>query len=326
MTRKLFSKLIALVAGIVLTIVAYNHNQTSIYQINGQAYGTSWSVVSSQYIGDHHKNNIINIINNIDFVASNYKNNSEISIINNSPLNKISISNDLYKILKVAKYVENNSDGFYNIMMAKKSGEFGFSPDFGNKNIQLNTSTFRIDNNEKILYKNSSNWFDLSSVAKGYAVQVIHEYLINNDLINHMIDIGGEVIINGTKHGDSWNVGIQDPSVIQNKAIKVISNNNSKFLAIATSGEYRNFKIDDSGNRISHTINPKTLKSINNQISSVTVIHESSASYADAFATAFNAMGFTNAFDKANELNIAAMFILNNNEIIYSNKWYDLQS
>ena len=62
-----------------LTIVAYNHNQTSIYQINGQAYGTSWSVVSSQYIGDHHKNNIINIINNIDFVASNYKNNSEIS-------------------------------------------------------------------------------------------------------------------------------------------------------------------------------------------------------------------------------------------------------
>ena len=76
MTRKLFSKLIALVAGIVLTIVAYNHNQTSIYQINGQAYGTSWSVVSSQYIGDHHKNNIINIINNIDFVASNYKNNS----------------------------------------------------------------------------------------------------------------------------------------------------------------------------------------------------------------------------------------------------------
>ena len=209
MTRKLFSKLIALLAGIVLTIVAYNHNQTSIYQINGQAYGTSWSVVSSQYIGDHHKNNIINIINNIDFVASNYKNNSEISIINNSPLNKISISNHLYKILKVAKYVENNSDGFYNIMMAKKSGEFGFSPDFGNKNIQLNTSTFRIDNNEKILYKNSSNWFDLSSVAKGYAVQVIHEYLINNDLINHMIDIGGEVIINGTKHGDSWNIGIQ---------------------------------------------------------------------------------------------------------------------
>ena len=108
-------------------------------------------------------------------------------------------------------------------MMAKKSGEFGFSPDFGNKNIQLNTSTFRIDNNEKILYKNSSNWFDLSSVAKGYAVQVIHEYLINNDLINHMIDIGGEVIINGTKHGDNWNIGIQDPSVIQNKAIKAVS-------------------------------------------------------------------------------------------------------
>ena len=73
MTRKLFSKLIALLAGIVLIIVAYNHNQTSIYQINGQAYGTSWSVVSSQYIGDHHKNNIINIINNRSYVKKKSK-------------------------------------------------------------------------------------------------------------------------------------------------------------------------------------------------------------------------------------------------------------
>jgi thiamine biosynthesis lipoprotein len=111
---------------------------------------------------------------------------------------------------------------------------------------------------------------------------------------------------------------------MNNKALKIITNDNSSFLAIATSGEYRNFKIGDNGNKVSHTINPKTLQSINNKILSVTVLHESSATYADAYATAFNAMGYKQAFVKSNELNVASMFVLNNDEIVYSNKWYDL--
>lgn len=111
---------------------------------------------------------------------------------------------------------------------------------------------------------------------------------------------------------------------MSNKALKIITNDNTSFLAIATSGEYRNFKIGDNGNKVSHTINPKTLKSINNKILSVTVLHESSATYADAYATAFNAMGYKKAFVKSNELNVASMFVLNNDEIVYSNKWYDL--
>ena len=64
MSRQLISKLVALIAGIALILVAYNHNQSSIYLINGNAYGTTWSIKSSEYIGDHHKENIINITGN----------------------------------------------------------------------------------------------------------------------------------------------------------------------------------------------------------------------------------------------------------------------
>ena len=324
MTRNLFSKLIALTAGIILLIVAYNHNQKSLYEISGTAYGTRWSITSTEYISDLHKNNIISIINRIDYVASNYKKDSEIALINFSQENNFKISNDLLNILTIAKDVEGSSNGFYNIMMAKVSSQLGFSPRFNNSLNQTNISSYNIDTQNLILSRDSSNWFDLSSIAKGYAVQSIHNYLKENNMNNHLIDIGGEIIINGKNIDDNWKVGIQDPSYMNNKALKIITNDNSSFLAIATSGEYRNFKIGDNGNKVSHTINPKTLQSINNKILSVTVLHESSATYADAYATAFNAMGYKQAFVKSNELNVASMFVLNNDEIVYSNKWYDL--
>ena len=324
MTRNLFSKLIALIAGIVLLVVAYNHNQKSLYEISGSAYGTRWSISSTEYISDLHKNNIISIINRIDYVASNYKEDSEIAIINFSQGNDFKISSDLLNILIIAKDVEISSDGFYNIMMAKVSGQLGFSPDFNNTLDQVKVSSYTIDDQNSILYRDSSNWFDLSSIAKGYAVQTIHNYLKENNMNNHLIDIGGEIIVNGSSIEDNWKIGIQDPSSISNKALKVITNKNSSFLAIATSGEYRNYKIDDNGDKVSHTINPNTLKSISNKILSVTVLHQSSATYADAYATALNVMGLEKALDKSNELNIASMFILENDEIVYSNKWYDL--
>ncbi|MDC3086830.1 FAD:protein FMN transferase [Gammaproteobacteria bacterium] len=324
MTRNLFSKLIALTAGIILLIVAYNHNQKSLYEISGTAYGTRWSITSTEYISDLHKNNIISIINRIDYVASNYKKDSEIALINFSQKNNFKISNDLLNILTIAKDVEGSSNGFYNIMMAKVSSQLGFSPRFNNTLDQTNISSYNIDTQNLILSRDSSNWFDLSSIAKGYAVQCIHNYLKENNMNNHLIDIGGEIIINGKNIDDNWKVGIQDPSYMNNKALKIITNDNSSFLAIATSGEYRNFKIGDNGNKVSHTINPKTLRSVNNKILSVTVLHESSATYADAYATAFNAMGYKQAFVKSNELNVASMFVLNNDEIVYSNKWYDL--
>ena len=327
MSRYLISKIIALTAGLVLLFIAFNHNNNSIYYISGEAYGTSWSVSSSEYIADHHKDKIKNIINDIDFVASNYKSESEISKINLNYSEYQFISPDLFNILKIAKAVELESENFYNIMLGKVSSNLGFSPDFGKKLLQKNISTYDLDEKNSSLIRYSDNWFDLSSIAKGYAVQKIHDYLESNNLINHLIDIGGEIIISGNKNGNPWNIGIQNPlSDIDNSAI-TINNSDHNFLAIATSGEYRNFKFDNDGNKITHTIDPNTLTSINNNILSVTVINESSATYADAYATAFNAMGMKKAIDIANKNDVAIMVIYKNDgviDIIFSDKWYDL--
>ena len=327
MSRYLVSKIIALIAGLVLLVIAYNHNSNIIYNFSGEAYGTTWSISSSEYIADNHKEEIKSIINKIDLIASNYKPESEISQININYAEYQFISNDLFKILEIAKVVELSTDGYYNIMLGKISSTLGFAPDFGKNTLQNQASTFNIDETNKSLIRYSNNWFDLSSIAKGYAVQEIHNYLISKNLKNHLIDIGGEIIINGNKNGIPWNIGIQNPLSSADNATTTISNKNYNFLAIATSGEYRNFKLDEYGNKVTHTINPKTLSSIKNKILSVTVVNDYSATYADAYATAFNAMGLNRAIEVANNENIAIMVIYQNNESVkinYSDKWYDL--
>ena len=327
MSRYLFSKIIALLAGISLLAIAYFHNTNSVYSISGNAYGTYWSISSSEYIGDHHKEEIEKIINKIDLVASNYKAKSEINIINMNFNKNQFISDHLLNILIIAKKVEDISEGYYNIMMGKVSSELGFSPDFEKNISQKEISNYELNENDKSLSRYSDNWFDLSSIAKGYAVQQIHEYLYSNNLRNHLIDIGGEIIINGNKNGSPWSIGIQDPGSNYETPSVVIDNKNNKFLGIATSGEYRNYKVGLNGEVISHTINPKTLKSIKNNTLSITVVDKSSVTYADAYATAFNAMGMEKAINIANRNDIAIMVIFddgNGQDITYSNKWYDL--
>ena len=111
MSRYLFSKIIALLAGISLLAIAYFHNTNSVYSISGNAYGTYWSISSSEYIGDHHKEEIEKIINKIDLVASNYKAKSEINIINMNFNKNQFISDHLLNILIIAKKVEDISEG-----------------------------------------------------------------------------------------------------------------------------------------------------------------------------------------------------------------------
>ena len=151
MSRYFASKIIALIAGLILLLIAYNHNSNTIYNFSGQAYGTTWSISSSEYIADNHKDEIKNIINKIDLIASNYKPESEISQININYSEYQFISDDLFKILEIAKVVELSTDGYYNIMLGKISSNLGFAPDFGQNTSQNKAYTFDIDETNKSL-------------------------------------------------------------------------------------------------------------------------------------------------------------------------------
>ena len=69
-----------------------------------------------------------------------------------------------------------------------------------------------------------------------------------------------------------------------------------------------NFKYID-GQLVSHSIDPRTIKSKDNNILSVTVLDEISVARADAFATAFNVMNLDESIEISESLNLKIKII-----------------
>ena len=73
MNRLLVSKTLAGSIGLLCVFLAYNHNKSATYEIGGSIYGTYWKLVSPDYIPDSIKHSIVNELDRIDLIASNYK-------------------------------------------------------------------------------------------------------------------------------------------------------------------------------------------------------------------------------------------------------------
>ncbi len=320
MNRLVLSKLIAIVVGIICILLAYNFNKSSTYQISGSIYGTYWKLVSTEYIPDKLKKSIEDELTRIDYIASNYKKLSEISKINEAQIDlNIPISSEMYFILNFAENLNEITDGFYDVTLGSLIIDNGFGPSSSmvENTVPISKKRYDLISNNTIV-KNDNFQFDLSSIAKGYAVDSISHLLISANRKNYLFDIGGEIVVNGSKHGMPWVIGIQNPSTNKNHSIKEITR--VGFLAIATSGEYRNKKINKNGETISHTFNPFTQLSIKDKSYSVTVVSEKSSMVADAWATALNALGPKKGIDLANEQDIAVMYIMQEQNIIIKSK------
>jgi thiamine biosynthesis lipoprotein len=325
LNRLTVSKSIALTVGAICIVFAYNYNKSATYKISGPIYGTYWQLVSTEYISDPLKKSIEDELARIDLIASNYKKSSELSKINSAPLGEeIDISADMYSLLSYAEQLYQITDGLYDVTVGSLVIENGFGPantSTSNQNtIPVSKERFNLISNNRII-KNDNFQFDLSSIAKGYAVDAIAKLLINSNRNNFLIDIGGEIIVNGSKHGVPWVIGIQDPSSLQNQSIIEISR--TGFLAVATSGEYRNTNINDAGEIISHTFNPIKKQSLLDKSYSVTVASEESSMSADAWATALNVLGPDRGIKLANSNSVSAMYLIDKDNIIMKSKYWN---
>ena len=322
MNRLIASKILAISVGLLCVLLAYEHNKSSTYEIGGKIYGTYWKLVSTNYISDSTKTAIIDELDRIDFIASNYKIQSELSLINASAANtKIKISEDLYTLLSLAEELNQISKGAYDVTLGSMVIQGGFGPDSSNDIYDSKASKRFVISDDLYLEKFNQFLFDLSSIAKGFAVDSIHKLLVDINKPNFLFDVGGELIVSGSKHGVPWVVGIQNPVEYSNQTIKNILSED--FLAVATSGEYRNYLIDGSGAKTSHTFDPATSNSIKNDVLSVTVTSKQSAMSADAWATLLNVVGSEKGLELAEKHQISVLYIINeNNEVRFLKSSY----
>ena len=165
----------------------------------------------------------------------------------------------------------------------------------------------------RIVKSDSRLQLDLNSVAKGYVVDLIAEWLNKQGSGNYIVEVGGEICAKGVNaKGIAWRVGVDTPfdnnntpGTHQQKVVQISGS------ALATSGNYRRFYYNAEGERVSHTLNPQTGHSHTTSILSATVIAPRCA-VADALATAFMASDEKDAVALAEHLrdSVQVYFVL----------------
>lgn len=129
---------------------------------------------------------------------------------------------------------------------------------------------------------------DFSAIAKGYGVDQVAELLNSEGYDRYMVEIGGEVYCKGKNAEDVlWRLGIEEPNEETRSIFEIVELNSQ---AMATSGNYRNYKVLENGQKVVHIINPKTgYPEISNLLSASIVADDCMS--ADAYATACMVMG-----------------------------------
>jgi len=151
---------------------------------------------------------------------------------------------------------------------------------------------------------------DASAIAKGYGCDVIADLLRENGADNLLVDIGGEVVLQGVnQEGNAWRVGITKPVDdtigVQSEIQEVIE---SRGLSMATSGNYRQFYYE-GGLRRSHTIDPRTGYPAASDLLSATVV-STSCMRADALATACMVLGSEASLEMIEQLDSTECYLI----------------
>jgi thiamine biosynthesis lipoprotein len=171
----------------------------------------------------------------------------------------------------------------------------------------------RLDREGRRLYQPGGVILDLSSVAKGYAVDCLARRLETLGVRHYLVEAGGELRGAGVKaDGSPWWVeleGVPDAGGAK-VAQSVVALHG---LAVATSGDYRRYyqlsMSHHARRRASHTLDPRTGYPISNGVASVTVLAPTCMA-ADALSTALTVMGVDAGLPFAEQRGLAARFLL----------------
>ena len=235
---------------------------------------------------------------------------SDVYKINHSNGTPVSVSPDTAKLLKTALDIANKSNGAFdptvlplvevwdvrNRTNPPKDSEIKEKLDYVNyNNIIINGNTITAKNDAQI---------DLGGIAKGFIADKVKQYLMSNGVTSAVINLGGNTLLIGSKQNEDFSVGLQKPFG-KNGEISAVLNLSDK--TIVTSGIYQRY-FEFENKIYHHIIDPKTGYPADNEITSVTVITDSST-IADGLSTACLNLGINKGSELAKQYNAELIFI-----------------
>ena len=306
----------AVIAALVLLLLP-NEPKKQYFHHQGNIFGTYYNI---RYEGtkDLHED-IQRRLQAFDNSLSMFNPNSVISKINR---NEQVVTDSLFEAMYMeAQHVSQLSGGAFDITVAPLVHAWGFGkktqdPKAKEQDINIDSLKALVGyekihlENHRIVKDNEHITLDASAIAKGYACDVVADLLRQNGCNNLLVDIGGEVVLQGVNQkGEAWRVGISRPKIdamgMEKELQEVIASND---LCMATSGNYLQYYFVD-GKRRSHTIDPRTGRPVQHSLLSATVI-ASSGMRADALATACMVLGEAEAIEIINNAEDAACYLI----------------
>lgn len=297
----------------------------------GKTMGTTYSV---KYIDNGQIKNLPNsanikaemdnLLKIVNSEMSTYQKDSQISRFNqmkeaNQPFE---VSDDFIAVVKEAIVLNKITEQALDITVGPLVNLWGFGPtkrinkaptaeQIAEKAKAVGIDKLEIKDNQ-LIKKDPDVYIDLSSIAKGFGVDKLAEYLEHLGVENYLVEIGGELRGKGKNiQGQAWRIAIEKPALEQGSATQIVVPLNN--LAMATSGDYRNYFEDEQGNRFSHIIDPKQLRPISHNLASITVF-ASTTMAADGLSTGLFVLGTEKALEIAEKENIPVFIILKNGE------------
>lgn len=247
-----------------------------------------------------------------------FSENSEVSEINSAKVGeRVKISQDIARILKTAKMVEEASNGAFDISIAPVVSLWDFGGEGRVPTEQEIAEALELSGGEKIMVDftdgmvvktDSMARIDLGGVAKGYAadeaVRVLKQYGVEGAIV----DFGGNILCFGKNPNTDdglWRVGVQKPFA----PLGEIDEENiieSSEAAVVTSGTYQRY-FEKNGEKYHHIIDTATGYPANRDYSSVTVVAENGL-LADCLSTACFVLGEEKGTKLANEFGAEVFF------------------
>ncbi|ALM06452.1 thiamine biosynthesis protein ApbE [Sediminicola sp. YIK13] len=263
---------------------------------SGSALGTSYHITYISKEKIDFQREIDSVFEVINKSMSTYMPTSDISKINMGDTTVV-VDHMFRDVFELSKEIYDRTNGYFDPTVGSLVNAWGFGP---GKQMQLDS--LKVDSilqyvgfdkvgitaNNRINKADANIYFDFNAIAKGYAIDRLALMLENEGITDYLVEVGGEIVaqgINKVKEKE-WVVGIDNPAGDDQPKILI----NLKNTALASSGNYRKFRIDSiTGNKYVHTIDPKTGYTKNSNILAASVI-ENSCAKADGYATGLMAM------------------------------------
>lgn len=279
-------------------------SKTDLKIIEGNAIGTTFTIRYLDAGTNNFETKIDSLIAVINKSASTYIPTSDLSKINKGDTIVLADAN-LQEVFIKSEKIYKETEGAFDPTVGILVNAWGFGPEKPIENMDSLTvaALLKFVGYDKVWIENGKIkklypeiYLDYNAIAKGYLVDMVSRMFEKSGVANYMVEIGGEIRARGqNEKGTPWKIAIENPNTDGSRSFATVIE--LKNESIATSGNYRKFKIKEDGTKYVHTINPKTGYAKESNLLSASVISKLDCADVDGYATAFMEMGFEKSKD-----------------------------